>query len=154
MTERATDGWGVSERAARLHRCALVWDDHGGFAYHQADDLEELERWAGAGCDYLSINAGYDVQPYRVDLHGKLSFPFVCLIVPLVAIPFSAAPGRRSSMAAALALSVGVAVAYFFVHSLIVSVGRAGGLEPVIAAWLTNVLFALVGGYRLLGLPQ
>ena len=99
-------------------------------------------------------SAGYDVQPYRVDLHGKLSFPFVCLIVPLVAIPFSAAPGRRSSMAAALALSVGVAVAYFFVHSLIVSVGRAGGLEPVIAAWLTNVLFALVGGYRLLGLPQ
>lgn len=60
----AEDDWGISQQAASLHRSALVWDDHGGFAYHRADDLEELDRWAAAGCDYLSINAVFDVQPW------------------------------------------------------------------------------------------
>ena len=64
MHENSTDTWGVTERAAVLHRESLVWDQHGGFEYIQADDLEELERWSGAGCDYLSVNICYDVQPW------------------------------------------------------------------------------------------
>src|SRR5260370_11647390 len=56
--------WGISGRAAELHRSALVWDDHGGFGYSKASALEGLERWRAAGIDYLSINAGYDVMPW------------------------------------------------------------------------------------------
>ncbi|MBM3600583.1 MAG: membrane dipeptidase [Alphaproteobacteria bacterium] len=56
--------WGVSEKAAELHREALVWDDHGGFAYTKASHLDEMDRWRNAGIDYLSVNAGYDVTPW------------------------------------------------------------------------------------------
>jgi membrane dipeptidase len=58
--------WGVSARAAELHRSALVWDDHGGFAYSTASALESLERWRASGIDYLSINVGYDVTPWTL----------------------------------------------------------------------------------------
>jgi membrane dipeptidase len=62
--------WGVSERAAALHRAALVWDDHGGFGYSKASILEGLERWRAAGIAYLSINAGYDVMPWTLTLEA------------------------------------------------------------------------------------
>ena len=64
-TERSRD-WEVSERAAELHRSALVWDDHGGFAYSTAGALRDLERWRASGIDYLSINVGYDVTPWTL----------------------------------------------------------------------------------------
>lgn len=65
MTITATD-WGISERATALHRDALVWDDHGGFAYLEAAYLDELSRWRASGIDYLSINAGHDVTPWTL----------------------------------------------------------------------------------------
>ena len=64
-TEQARD-WEVSDRAAELHRSALVWDDHGGFAYSTPAALRDLERWRVSGIDYLSINVGYDVTPWTL----------------------------------------------------------------------------------------
>src|SRR5262249_58490741 len=52
--------------AIELHRAALVWDDHGGFAYSTAAALRDLERWRVSGIDYLSINVGYDVTPWTL----------------------------------------------------------------------------------------
>ena len=39
MLDSATADWGISEKAAALHASALVWDDHGGFAYSKASIL-------------------------------------------------------------------------------------------------------------------
>jgi membrane dipeptidase len=55
--------WNVSERAAALHREALVWDAHGGWAYSDAGVLEQLARWRDAGANFLSINVAYDAAP-------------------------------------------------------------------------------------------
>jgi membrane dipeptidase len=70
MSQSMAETWGVSERAAALHRSALVWDDHGGFGYSKASALERLERWRAAGISYLSINAGYDVVPWTLTLEA------------------------------------------------------------------------------------
>jgi membrane dipeptidase len=66
VSARGAGEWEISERAAALHRDALVWDDHGGFAYGNASDLDHLERWRTSGIDYLSINVGYDVTPWTL----------------------------------------------------------------------------------------
>jgi membrane dipeptidase len=70
MLKNATADWGISEKAAALHSSALVWDDHGGFAYSKPSILAHLERWRAAGIDYLSINAGYDVVPWTETLEA------------------------------------------------------------------------------------
>jgi membrane dipeptidase len=66
MSDRGSRDWGISERAATLHRAALVWDDHGGFAFTTAEALDGLRRWRASGIDYLSINVGYDVTPWTL----------------------------------------------------------------------------------------
>jgi membrane dipeptidase len=70
MREREATDWGISPRAAALHRSALVWDDHGGFAYSTAEALTAIRRWPASGIDYLSINAGYDVTPWTLALEA------------------------------------------------------------------------------------
>jgi membrane dipeptidase len=42
----------------------LVWDSHAGFAYMQPGDLDELARWRKSGVDFVSVNIGYDVEPW------------------------------------------------------------------------------------------
>jgi membrane dipeptidase len=74
MPDSAAIGWGISERAADLHRSALVWDDHGGFGYSEASALEGLKRWRAAGIDYLSINAGYDIMPWAQTLEATSKY--------------------------------------------------------------------------------
>src|SRR6185503_6413895 len=66
MPDTNTVNWGVSERAAALHRAALVWDDHGGFAYEGPQSLVVLPRWRASGSDYLSIDAGSAVTPWTL----------------------------------------------------------------------------------------
>ena len=65
MAKHASD-WEFSPRAAKLHRSALVWDDHGGFASCSASALRDLARWRASGIHYLSINVGFDVTPWTL----------------------------------------------------------------------------------------
>ncbi len=57
--------WTISDRAAALHREALVWDNHAGFEPEPDADLGNLERWRASGVDYLSLNIGYDRRPWQ-----------------------------------------------------------------------------------------
>lgn len=117
--------------------------------YSDTMSFAELERYISRVEDL-----GYDSTRYRVDLHNKLAFPFVCFVVPLVAIPFSLVGGRGAGLVRSLAFAVVVAVSYFLIQSTAIAVGHAGRLSPLVSAWITNVLFALVGSYRLLEVPQ
>lgn len=57
-------------RARAIIDKTLVWDDHAGFAFERASDLAELERWHAAGIDYVSVNIGYDAQPWTAAVQG------------------------------------------------------------------------------------
>ncbi len=62
--------WDVSERAAALHASALVWDDHAGWGFNKAEDLQWLALWSAAGADFLSVNVGYDATPWTLAIEA------------------------------------------------------------------------------------
>ncbi len=43
----------------------LIWDAHAGFESWPHTDLTCLDEWRNAGVGYLSVNVGYDVQPWH-----------------------------------------------------------------------------------------
>jgi len=47
---------------------------------------------------YALRASGFNVVPYLVALHRKLSFPFVTVIMALIAVPFAVTTGRRGAM--------------------------------------------------------
>ncbi|HVY98321.1 MAG TPA: membrane dipeptidase [Dongiaceae bacterium] len=65
----------ISDRARKLYRDSLVWDDHSGFDPEGgAHRLEQLQRWTKSGVHYLSVNVGYDVIDWRTSLKVLAGF--------------------------------------------------------------------------------
>jgi lipopolysaccharide export system permease protein len=94
---------------------------------------------------------GKPVTKYLVDWHDKIAFPFVCLIMAALGVPFAIKAGPRSSgVAYGLAISVGIAFAYWVVHTLSLGLGHGGYLPPIVAAWSPTALFGLFAMIMLL----
>ena len=111
-----------------------------------ADEMsyQELKRYITS----LSVS-GFDVVSLRVSLQRKLSFPFVTLILTLIAVPFAVTTGRRGALYG-VGIGIVLAVAYWVVISVFAAIGSAGLLAPVLAAWAPNVLFGGSAVYLLL----
>jgi LPS export ABC transporter permease LptG len=93
--------------------------------------------------------SGYNVVPYKVALQRKLSFPFVTLVMTLLAVPFAVTTGRRGAMYGIGAALV-IALAYWMTNSVFGAIGSAGLLAPWIAAWAPNLMVLSGAGYLLL----
>lgn len=93
---------------------------------------------------------GHQVGAYLVQLHSKLSFPVVHVIMALVAIPFALASPRSGGRAMGVGVAIVVSVGYWVVHSAALAFARADLLPPALAAWTANIIFAGVGTTMLL----
>ena len=93
---------------------------------------------------------GYNATSYRVDLLAKISFSFVCVIMSLVGTGVAFWRKKKEGLAGSIVYGIGMAFLYWTLHSFCLSLGYGGKLPPVIAAWLTNVLFFFVGSLALL----
>ncbi|HET8761391.1 MAG TPA: LPS export ABC transporter permease LptG [Nitrospiria bacterium] len=94
--------------------------------------------------------AGINPGRYAVDASSRLSIPFITVVMALIGIPFGLTDTRRGGWGMAVGLSLIVALAYWMVYSLSISLGRGGLLHPWVAAWLGNVLFLAVAAALLI----
>jgi lipopolysaccharide export system permease protein len=93
---------------------------------------------------------GYNASRYKVDLMAKVSYPMVNFILVLLAIPFAIMVGRRGGIASSVVIAFTFAFLYWIVYSTCLSLGHAGTLPPILAAWTANVLFTIGGVYLFL----
>jgi lipopolysaccharide export system permease protein len=96
-------------------------------------------------------DGGYDATAYRVDLHAKIAFPLVCLILGMVGVGMAARTGPRGGMPVSIAHGLGTGFLYWVLHSFNLSLGYGGMLPAPAAAWAANVVFACLGVYLLVG---
>jgi lipopolysaccharide export system permease protein len=87
----------------------------------------------------------YDADEYAVDLYSKISFPVVHVVMALFAIPCALAWGPRSGPALGIGIAIGVSLSYWVIHALALSLGKAGLLPPILAAWTANIIFTGLG---------
>lgn len=93
--------------------------------------------------------SGFNVVPYQVALQRKVSFPFVTVIMTLLAIPFASTTGRRGALYG-VGVGIVLAMSYWFLFSVFTAIGTAGLVSPVLAAWAPNILFTAGAAYLLL----
>lgn len=99
---------------------------------------------------WLHANRGNEAsvnpRPYLTQLQYRWAQPFSCLITVLLAAPLGihfSRSGRPGSIAAA----IGLAAAMIFTSNISLSLGEAGYISTVVAAWLPNAAFALLALY-------
>jgi LPS export ABC transporter permease LptF/LPS export ABC transporter permease LptG len=92
---------------------------------------------------------GFNVVPYMVALQRKVAFPFVTVVMTLLAVPFAVSTGRRGTL---YGIGVGIilAIIYWLTLSVCAAIGAGGLLSPVLAAWTPNILFAAAAAYLIL----
>jgi len=106
--------------------------------------------------DYIDKieRAGYKIPEYVPYLYAKISFPFICLIMPFLAIPFALRIGRGGGIAWGVGLSVIIGFSHFVLFNFSLSLGRGELLPPLLSAWAANILFGTIGIYLLLQVRQ
>ncbi|HKE87127.1 MAG TPA: LPS export ABC transporter permease LptF [Vicinamibacterales bacterium] len=93
--------------------------------------------------------SGLDVVKQQVALWRKISFPFVTIIMTLLAVPFAVTIGRSGAMAG-IAAAIGIAIMYWTTISVFAAMGAGGVIAPLLAAWAPNLLFGAGAAYLLL----
>jgi len=94
-------------------------------------------------------DGGFDVLAQDVALARKLAFPFVTLIMTLLAVPFASTIGRSGAMGG-VGVGIAIAISYWALLSLFGALGTGGALPPVLAAWAPNLLFGAGAFYLLM----
>jgi LPS export ABC transporter permease LptG len=92
---------------------------------------------------------GFNVIPYIVALHRKLAFPFVTLIMALIAVPFAVTTGKRGAMYG-VGAGIVLAILYWTAISVFGAIGAGGLMAPALAAWAPNIIFGCAALYLLL----
>jgi lipopolysaccharide export system permease protein len=88
--------------------------------------------------------SGARVENYLVDLHLKLAFPLICLIVVMIGGAL-ATRLRMQGAALGFGLSVAISFLYYGIMRASQALGHNGALPPYVAAWLADTLFGTVG---------
>ena len=125
-----------------------------GPSYFKKESLQSQEMNFGQLESYIRDlrQSGFDTMRLRVALWHKLAYPLVAIVMAVLAIPFALSMGRRGSLTG-IAVAIAVALAYFVVDSLFGALGNVSYLPAPLAAWSSDVLFGLTGGYLLLRTP-
>ena len=93
--------------------------------------------------------SGYNVLEHEVGLQRKIAFPFVTLVMTLIAVPFAVTTGRRGAMYG-IGVGICLAIVYWVMISIFAAFGASGVLDPMLAAWAPNLIFGAVAAYLLL----
>jgi LPS export ABC transporter permease LptG/LPS export ABC transporter permease LptF len=150
--QRDFDGTNITEYREFLKTSfSEIHEDPGYFEKEEKQSQEmnfgQLDRYIGD-----LTQSGFDTMKLRVQLWHKLAYPFIAVVMAVLAIPFALSMGRRGSLEG-VAGAIAVALAYFVVDGLFAALGNVNYLPAALAAGSSDILFGLVGGYLLLKTP-
>lgn len=103
--------------------------------------------------DYIAevVGRGQKVPELEVELHKKIAYPVIAVVMALVALPFAFRLGRRGAL-----YGVGVAVVLGMIlmgiFAFFTKMGAAGALPPSLAVWSPGVAFSILSLYLFLGI--
>ncbi|MDY6934638.1 MAG: LptF/LptG family permease [Spirochaetota bacterium] len=100
-----------------------------------ADALKFIEAKKRAGDNY---------KEHIVEFHWRFAFPFSIIIVVLVG-SIVGSYIHRAVLVLSFFLSIIISFVYYGILAVGLAFGKAGRLDPVMAAWLANLLCALTG---------
>ena len=109
---------------------------------------DEMTRRELAQHIELFKRSGLDVKRFEVEYHMKAALPMAGLLWALVGAPLALRSSRGGRFFGIVA-SIVLALAYFVLSSLFRSLGGNGIVDPFVAGWTTNLLFAAAGCFLL-----
>jgi lipopolysaccharide export system permease protein len=155
----ARDGWRREFTTPAASRAAVRYDAIGEAPvtlesptyFKETEDPDADRMTYGELKQYIAQlqSSGYDAVRYMVQLQRKIAFPFVTLIMTLLAVPFAVTTGRRGAMSG-IGIGIVFAIVYWVAQSIFGALGAGGWIAPTLAAWAPNIMFGAGALYMVL----
>jgi lipopolysaccharide export system permease protein len=78
------------------------------------------------------------------EMHSRFALPFASLVFAVLAVPLGL-QNRRSARSFGFAISIGVLLVYYLLLSLLSTMAEKGSFPPLLALWIPNVVFLILG---------
>ena len=88
--------------------------------------------------------SGGDSNLLRVERALKIAIPVTCLVIALFGAPLATST-QRGGTAYGIGISLATTITFLMMIQLTKAIGGKHLLPPDVAAWLPNVIFALMG---------
>ena len=116
---------------------------------------EEVQPWELNMVDlYAHIQqlelSGTDAHKELVEFYKKIAFPFACVILALLGVPWGWSLGKYSGVASSFGICMLVAFSYIGGMQIFQTLGDSGTLPPFFSMWIANFIFAAGGIWMLL----
>lgn len=92
--------------------------------------------------------SGGDANVLRVERALKIAIPVTCLIIALFGAPLATST-QRGGAAYGIGISLATTIVFLMMIQLTKAVGGKGLIDPDLAAWIPNAVFAVVGLFLL-----
>jgi len=97
---------------------------------------------------------GKNTLKSRVEFHQKISYPFISIVLALLAIPLSLRSSRHGGVLFCVGVNLAVGFVFSFLYAMGVSLGVGGFFSPLFAAWGPFLFFSSLGFYLIFTLDS
>ena len=97
---------------------------------------------------------GKNTLKNRVEFHQKISYPFISIVLALLAIPLSLRSSRHGGVLFCVGVNLAVGFVFSFLYAMGVSLGAGGFFSPLFAAWGPFLFFSSLGFYLIFTLDS
>lgn len=122
---------------------AVDVDDAIYMNYRELREFIDAEKLRGSG----------NLMKFQIEKHKRIAFPFATIVLTLIGVALSS---RKVRGGIGLNLGIGITICFAFIMFMQVTTVFAtfGNLPPVIAVWIPNFIFGLLGIYLLRVAPK
>lgn len=93
------------------------------------------------------------LRNFDVEIQRRFASPLSALILMLLSIPFSLSVRKKGRLISSLAIAISLGFLYYVLNSISVAFGKEGIVPIILAAWLANGIFLLLGIGLIKNLP-
>ena len=111
-----------------------------------SDQKSIQEQSSGEASKQLSEyrSRGIDTKTMEVNYYLKFSLPLATFFVALIAAPIGIKFAKMGTYFG-VAISIALVFIWYVTYTISSSLGSTGVLEPLLAAWIQNILFGVIG---------
>jgi lipopolysaccharide export system permease protein len=107
-------------------------------------DYQQLSIWQLKKYIAKLKSQGYDSTAYAVDFWQRTAQPLTPIILIIFAISL-VLKGKEIKIGFTLSLGIVIAFIFWIIQALSIALGKGGHINPFLAGWLPNIIFAAWG---------
>ncbi len=118
----------------------LPKDFGNNFRLNETFTLPELQAYI----DELKSRGADNITTFEIEKSERFTYPFAIVILTVIGVIVSA---RKARGGTGVQIALGFALAFIYILFVVISrsIAQGGGIDPLLATWMPNIIFSGIG---------